>query len=179
MPETTVTAWPIRTIPLTILDQSIDLSILRLHAPSRNTIQLLGVAFDCAWPVEANTAVGDDVCILWVAPTAWAIVGLGAVEVELRVARACRNTLYHLADLAPAYALFDISGVHARGIFEKSCPLDLHPRTMPPGRCAQTAFAQVKALVQSRRSGFRVYIDSSLKAYMRHWLSDAAQEYLT
>lgn len=179
MPEITATTWPIRTIPLAILDQSVDVSILRLFAPSSCTIQLLGGAFDCSWPIEPNTTAGDDVCVLWLGPTEWVIVGLAAIEVESRIVRACHDTLYHLADLAPAYAVFDISGVHARNFVEKSCPLDLHARTMPYGRCAQTVFAQVKALIQSKRSGFCVYVDSSLKAYMRHWLIDAAQEYLT
>ena len=63
-------------------------------------------------------------------------------------------------------------------VLQKSSPYDFHSRNVPPGRCAQTAFAKATALVAAKERGaFDLFLRRSYADYLKGWIEDAATEY--
>jgi len=169
-----------RYTSLKITQRSVAVSIVRIRNPTSIHLRALGEEFERDWPVVPNTAVGTPDSVLWLGPQEWAVTLLDSRIVEARVASACHNALWDVSDMSPGYALFEISGAAARSVMAKSCPLDLHPRVFCGGRCAQTVFAQVAAIVHQPQHEPRycVYFDVGLTHYVQRWLAEASAEYL-
>lgn len=166
----------IRSESLDITRRCVTISIVRLRHPTPVQTRALGELFHCEWPAIPNTAAGSPDSVLWLSPHEWAVTGVDPEIVVTNVARACGATLHQVSDMSSGYALFEISGAHARSVMAKSCSLDFHPRKFSSGRCAQTIFAQVAALIHQPGAEPRycVYAEESLTHYLRTWLSDAA-----
>ena len=74
-----------------------------------------------------------------------------------------------------------VTGPRAHDLLAHGCPLDLHPRTFGPGRCAQTTLGRTQIVLVARdepRAGFWVLVRSSFAGYLTDWLLDAATEYV-
>ena len=76
-----------------------------------------------------------------------------------------------------------VAGPSAREVLAKGCPLDLHPRSFPPARCAQSLLAKAAVLIHliddvpARGPSFDVYVARSFAHYLWTWLEDAGREY--
>jgi sarcosine oxidase, subunit gamma len=101
-----------------------------------------------------------------------------------------------IVDVSASRATLLLAGPRARDVLQKGCTLDLHPRSFPVGRCAQTTFARDHALVWAATGadqglgraggaagdgpGDPVYLllfRASFADYFADWLVDAAAEY--
>ncbi len=78
-------------------------------------------------------------------------------------------------DVSDAHAVLDLSGPLAREVLAGGCPLDLHPRALPPGHCARTTLAGVAVVVQSLDGGaLRLFVAPSVMRWCVAWLLDHA-----
>lgn len=171
-------AWTLAAPGLAIVEQRLQVNVLRIRRPDEAVILALGEAFELPWPATPNTVAGDALRIAWLAPGEWMLMG-AAERVGERVSRACEGRLHHLSAVGAGYRLWRIEGAHARDMLAKGTTLDTHPRVFRHGHCAQTGFAQVHALLIPGRAGddFDLIGDASFADYIRTWFSDAAMEF--
>jgi sarcosine oxidase subunit gamma len=143
-------------------------------------------AIGLAPPGEPNTVAGppdlaEGPRMLWLGPDEWLVVAAGASETDLAAALASATEGQHAAvvDVSDGRAVIAISGRDARDLLAKGCPLDLHPTSFAPGRCAQTLIAHAHVIVHRVDDGSRyeVYVHGSFADYLWRWLEDAAREY--
>lgn len=138
----------------------------------------LGVAL----PLEPNTvSAGEGVTVLWLGPDEWLVVtapGEGAaLNRALDVGVAPHGGIAtHVTD---SRAVIGVSGPRARDVLAMGCPLDLHPQSFGPGRCAQSLVAKASVLIHQRDDGpsYDLYVGRSFATYLWRWLEDAAHEY--
>ena len=134
----------------------------------------LGIAL----PDGPDDTRADGRVVLRIAPRRWWLVEdqEGAAETALVGALAGRAAL---TDLSHARTVVRLGGAAGRSVLAKLCRIDLHPRALPPGRIAQTALAQVPALIHARddEPGFDLYLPRSLAASAVASLIDAAEEF--
>jgi sarcosine oxidase subunit gamma len=135
-----------------------------------------------ALPVAANTvSEGEGVTVLWLGPDEWLVVtpsGEGVALGRALDAGVARHggIATHVTD---SRAVIGVSGPRARDVLAKGCPLDLHPGSFGPGRCAQSLVAKASVLVHQRDDGpgYDLYVGRSFTTYLWRWLADAAHEY--
>lgn len=139
---------------------------------------VLGVAL----PTEPNTvAENGDVTVFWLAPTEWFVrTGAGGERdliARLEDALAGQHTATN--DVTGNFTTVELSGPHARDVLEKGCTLDLHPRALAPGQCAQTLLSHAGILIRPAPDGraFELVVRRSFADYTFVWLEDAAVEY--
>ena len=122
-----------------------------------------------------------DVSVLWLGPDEWLVVTadrrVARIEGALRDALAGRRVA--LTDVSHSRTIFTVSGPEARAVLAKGCPLDLHPRTFGPGRCAQSRLAKCQVLIHQTHAvpTFDIYVNRSFSQYAWTWLEDAAREF--
>ena len=164
---------------VTFRQTTLAVCILRLKFPAGHEPEALGREFGVNWPIAPNTtAAGEGVKVLWLGPSEWVIEHLPATEVIARAARACGDTLHHVAEVSEGRVVFELEGPKAREVLSKGCSLDLHPRVFGAGQCAQTLLHHANILLEASGSDrFRFYTDRSLAGWMSAWLADATLEY--
>jgi len=133
-------------------------------------------------PPEPNTiasAAGTTIC--WLGPDEWLIVtaagGQGAAEAALN--SALDGLHASIVDTTDARTTIRIHGAHARDVLAKGCPMDLHPRSFGPGRCAQTLIAKADVLIHQLDDAptYDIYVLCSFARYLWDWLVDASLEF--
>ena len=136
----------------------------------------------CALPLDANRFVdADDVRACWLGPNEWLVMCDGANEAaragELR--RVLYGQFAAVTEIGSGQTIIGVSGVRARDVIAKGCPLDLHPRVFGPGRVAQTYIARsgVTLLQTSAAPSFDLIVRRSFADYLWSWITDAAAEY--
>jgi len=141
--------------------------------------------FGVTLPVQANTVNTDGTGIaLWTGPDEWLLIHASAEDRE-RVAdleRAAAGRHVSIVDVSSAQTVIYISGEGARDVLARGCPLDLHPRELPPGRCAQTHFGHIPITIWLDNSKpdpegdpwFNVVVRRSFADYLWRLLDDAA-----
>ena len=120
-------------------------------------------------PTEPNASARDaGSALLWAGPRSWLYVtGAGASRGDFDVARAALNDAGGaLFDLSASYVAWRVSGTAASRVLNRGCPLDLHPRSFPPGCCAQSLLGHINALFYrpDERATFIVAVARSLAA---------------
>lgn len=114
--------------------------------------------------VAPNERRGDAPYWLWLAPDRALLIGAAAPPAGFA------------SDVTDGLATFEIAGPRAAEIVAMGCTLDPHGPILAPGRCAQTTFAGVKAVLYAHgtRGTFRLHADRSLAAYLLEWFTQAA-----
>jgi sarcosine oxidase subunit gamma len=106
--------------------------------------------------------------VLWLGARSWLFVGgPGAARADFDVARVALNDADGaLFDLSASHAAWTVAGAAALRVLNRSCPLDLHARAFPPGRCAQSLLGHINALFYrpDERAAFIVVVARSLAA---------------
>ena len=103
----------------------------------------VGSVLGVSLPTEPNTVTETGVCqISWVGPDEWLIYTADGAQTPLqeRLRTALEGIHSAVVDVSDYYTIIRISGVRARDVLAKGCPLDLHPRVFGPGRCAGSLF---------------------------------------
>lgn len=120
----------------------------------------LAAQFYVSCDQTANTRRGEDPYTLWLAPDRALQVG-GAPPPGF------------VSDMSDGLAIFEITGPRAGEIVAMGCTLD--HALLAPGRCAQTVFAGVKAIIYSfGQVAFRIHVERQLATFTLQWLTQAA-----
>jgi sarcosine oxidase, subunit gamma len=138
-----------------------------------------GLALGAPLPEPGAATAADEVDVLWLGPDEWLLVGPPGVRHEMaaRLRRAIGAEHGCVVDTSAARTAILVAGSSARDILAHGCPLDLHPRAFPPGRCAGTLLARERVVLHARPDGIVVLVRTSAARYLADWLLDAATEY--
>jgi sarcosine oxidase subunit gamma len=132
-------------------------------------------------PVEANTVVGDERKIFWLAPDEWMLVGSDAemAGIARELTAKLENRHASVNDVSGGQVSYRLRGDNARRLLAKGCTLDLHPDIFGPGQCAQTGLAKAGVLIRplAGNAGFDLIVRRSFADYLWQWLLRAGREY--
>ncbi len=155
---------------------------LRGDAKSREFLEASQKCLAMNLPVEPNTVLENrDLAAFWLGPDEWLLQTPpgqgGGIAGELR--DALHDLFVAVTDLSSAQTVLRISGHHAVDVLSKGCSLDLHPKALGRGRCAQTLVAKTMVLIRplEESSSFDLTVRRSFAEYAVLWLRDAAEEY--
>jgi sarcosine oxidase, subunit gamma len=134
----------------------------------------LGFPLDAmGFPLEPNTTASTSWRdTLWLGPDEWLVVAesdqpeLLAEQLEEELGRALARVHHSIVDVSAARAIFDLRGPARLERLAIACPLDLHPRSWGPGRCAQTVFGGAPVLLHERPDATRVFVRPSFASYV-------------
>ena len=133
-------------------------------------------------PTEPNTvAANGDLFALWLGPDEWHIVTPPAAQTALMGSLEAAFDGMHVAvtDVTGGQTVISVTGLRARDVLAKGCPLDLHPRVFKSADCAQTLLAKANVLIHCVNDSptFELIVRRSFAEYTALWLHDAALEY--
>jgi sarcosine oxidase subunit gamma len=170
--------WALNAAGLAIAETPLSICVLRVRAPDAPLFEALGRALGCQWPSEPNTATGETPFVAWLGPAEWAIFA-PAEQIASTITQTCSGRVHQLVDLSAGRRLWRVEGPQARAVVAMACSLDLHPRAFGPGRCAQSLFADIAALIisQDENRAFDIVADASFAGHLRAWFSDASREF--
>jgi sarcosine oxidase, subunit gamma len=159
---------------------------LRGDPHDRAFMTAVGRVLDLLLPSEPCTsAARDQTCALWLGPDEWLVTcpEPEAAGLAGSLREALTDVHAAITDVTDGRVTFRLAGPSVRDVLAKGCPLDLHPRTFPPGACAQSLLAKASVLIHllddDREQGpsFDVYVARSFAHYLWTWLEDAGREY--
>jgi sarcosine oxidase subunit gamma len=150
-------------------------------APGGLAARAVEAALGTALPGPNAGARAADLDVLWLGPDEWLVVGPSGEQaaVEARIAAAVEGAHATVVDGSAQRTVIAVGGSAARAVLSKGCPLDLHPRSFGPGRCAQTLLARTGVIVLQRSDEptYWLFVRSSFAEYLAAWLLDAGAEY--
>jgi len=156
--------------------------LLRIHGSEQAASSSLQQALDISLPLVPNTTSDGGPLVIWLGCSRWMIVceDTEVEQLSQRIRHALTSTVCIVAECSDSRIVFRISGKHTRALMEKCCALDLHPDRFSPGRCSQTLFARIPALIHQidTSPSFDLYVDTSLAVYAWRYLVDASSEFL-
>ena len=179
------------TAELRLLAQPVQVGLQ--VAPGSPAAHALEQALGVALPATANTVASvESRDVLWLGPEEWLVIESGSdattagaatgvaagatLEANLRAAVG-GDGWAAIVDLSANRSAFELAGAGAVEVLASVCGLDLHPRSFPAGRCAQTLLAAAPVILQRLASGpqprFRILVRPSLARYVQDWLADA------
>lgn len=140
--------------------------------------QVLGTAL----PLTPNTvAEGQSLLVAWLGPNEWLVMSEPDARDDLAadLRTALGDVHSAVTDVTGGQTVIALHGEHAAEVLAKGSPLDLHPRVLGAGRCAQTVVAKSAAFIRVIEPGeaFEVVVRRSFADYLWQWLRDAAGEY--
>ncbi|MFM7274232.1 MAG: sarcosine oxidase subunit gamma [Gammaproteobacteria bacterium] len=101
-------------------------------------------------PLEPNTvATAGTRRMAWLGPSEWLLTVPAGEEAALRAALEAALAGQHAAvvDVTDGNTVIVLEGEDATEILCGECPLDLHPRAFPVGRCAQTLLGKSNVMI--------------------------------
>jgi sarcosine oxidase subunit gamma len=133
-------------------------------------------------PLEPNRVASmRSLRTLWLGPDEWLVTSPEGTAPELmaRLTRALAGRHAAVIDLSASRAVIEITGSRARDLLEKGSGLDLHPRALGPGCCAQTLFAKLPVIIDQLSAAplYRLFVRRSAARWLTEWLIDAALEF--
>jgi sarcosine oxidase subunit gamma len=176
-----------------------DAGVQLTELPGRALINVRGDISDAAFKVALKKAVGAEPPatagtvsgrasgpgILWLGPNEWLVSGEPGSEQAMveTLGKALAGQFAAVTDVSEGRAVIRLEGKNARDVLSKGCPLDLHPKALGPGNCAQTILGRSDMLLHCFSAGrgkaeaFHVYVGRSFAEYAWTWLEDAGREY--
>jgi sarcosine oxidase subunit gamma len=159
-----------------------EIAMLRADPGNPSLEQALEQLTGCSLPLTANTVAENEAySVWWLGPDEWLIhskqVQTPTIEHGFHPLAASRFVVS--VDVSSGYTTFEIGGQHARDVLQKGCPLDLHPRVMQIGQCAQSHY--FKAGVMLRPVSAKCYelvVRRSFADYFYRIMLTAADEFL-
>jgi sarcosine oxidase, subunit gamma len=154
---------------------------LRLDQRDKGARDAAELALVVALPEAGRSVIGAAGSVLWLGPDEFLIVTEPEREtaVAASLLGALRGRRAAVIDISDSRTIIALSGFHARDVLAKGCGIDLHPRSLAPGQCAQTFLAKARiALYQlDDAPTYHILIERSLAEYLWLWLADAAAEF--
>lgn len=128
--------------------------------------------------VAANAP--SELRIYWLGPDEWLLADFGADADWMPPALAAGVVV----DVTGGYLAWRLTGPRANELLRQASSYDTHPRAFAPGRCAQTVFAKITALIAAdgnpetdEGSTFDLIVRRSYNDYVQKYLAAAAAEY--
>ncbi|MDA3646809.1 sarcosine oxidase subunit gamma [Saccharopolyspora indica] len=155
---------------------------LRVH-PGSPAVARIEHALNLALPHhEPNLVSGDETAAaLWLGPDEWLLIGPDGRAPTLlpALAEALADSLGSTVDVSASRTALRLSGPRSRDVLEKLCSLDLHPRSFPPTRCAQTLVGRTQAILWhlDHEPTYRLLVRNSYAPYLADLLLDAMHEF--
>lgn len=130
-------------------------------------------------PLTPNTcSAGAAFSTLWLGPDEWLVTAdTDRTASTCALLRAALKGVHHaVTDVSSNRTIMEIAGADARAVLAKGASLDLHSSQFGPLMCAQTLIAKAPVILVCPGAGdaLRVYVRSSLAAYLATWVLDAA-----
>ena len=159
---------------------------LRGDPGDRAFMAAVGRCLDMLLPTEAcSSATQNSVTVLWLGPDQWLVTCPASDTVFFisTLREALGDIHCALTDVTDGRVALRLAGPNARDVLEKGCPLDLHPRAFPAGRCAQSLLAKASVLIHlalddpQAGASFDLHVARSFSHYLFAWLEDAGREY--
>lgn len=156
---------------------------LAMDAADQMLSARLGEVAGVALPETANTGhTQDRRTALWTGPGTWLLVALdgdaaAALEAALRGVEGARSVA--AVDLSQGRTVVRMEGPAAARVLAKGCAIDLHPRRLLAGDCAQTNLGAIPVLIHAVDDGpcFDLFVARSYAVSAWQWLTDAAAEF--
>lgn len=159
-----------------------DVSLFNLRldpdAPAlAEAVRALGVEL----PLRPNTvAQGRGVLAMWLAPDEWLLraEGAGRSDWAARIEAALAGRWFAVTEQTSGHSVVQLHGPGARDVLNAGCPLDLHPRALTLGQCAQSHFFKTGVLLRpldEQGEGWELIVRRSFADYAVRMLMDAMQ----
>ena len=132
-----------------------------------------------AIPDRRGIETGDDHAVAWMSPDELLLLcpHARAAETVASLSKALAKDHALAVDVSDARAFFELSGLHARDVLAKLCPMDMAPSAFGPGQIRRTRMAQVPAAIWlSDEDSFRIICVRSVAQYVFDLLCVAAQD---
>ena len=114
--------------------------------------------------------------IYWLGPDEWLLADFGAAA-DWAVPALADGVV---VDVTGGYVAWRLTGPRANELLRQASSYDTHPRAFPPGRCTQTVFAKMTALISAepgKGATFDLIVRRSYGDYAQKYLAAAAAEY--
>ncbi|WP_431824346.1 sarcosine oxidase subunit gamma [Burkholderia sp. F1] len=133
----------------------------------------------CRPPAAPNTvARAAEYDVLWLGPDEWLARSNGPVQagvLEAALAEAVQGSYAAAVDVGSGYTVVEVSGERVREVLARGCPLDLHPRQLKAGQCAQSHYFKAGVvLVPTGDDTFEIVVRRSFADYFIRIMLDAA-----
>jgi sarcosine oxidase, subunit gamma len=155
-----------------------DLVNLRGDAADPAFVEAVERACGCLLPVRPNTTARGETCdLLWLGPDEWLVRSREPQPAGFEAALAATLTgqFASAVDVGSGYTVLDLSGAKVRDVLARGCPLDLHPRLLAPGQCAQSHYFKASiVLVPVSGDAYEVIVRRSFADYFVRIMLDAA-----
>ncbi len=151
--------------------------------PGSESARALEAALGLELPAGHGLVTGDPSArhVLWLSPDEFLVVDLSAEQspgVGESWERALDGLPGQVVDLSANRTTLLLEGPSARGVLEKGCPADLHPRAFPVGAAVVTSVGPVPVILHRfEELGFRLYPRASFADFTVRWLVDAMEEF--
>ncbi len=182
MAETTQRRLPLAKVrhePSSALQLAERTGLTLIHLSGRpermDFLEAIRSALGVDLPLAPNTSArSGDLALFWLGPGRWLIESErgGGADLEMRL-RDAQPPGAAIADVSSGRAVIRVSGEAARRTLAADCPVDLHPRSFPPGTVVQTMLAGMSAMLHARpdRDGFDIYVARSYAVAAWEWLA--------
>jgi sarcosine oxidase, subunit gamma len=131
----------------------------------------------CRPPAKPNTVARGNGCdVLWLGPDEWLVRSNPQPAVlSAKLASALAGQFASAVDVGSGYTVLMASGTKVRDLLARGCPLDLHPRVLAPGQCAQSHFFKAAiVLVPVGDDSYELVVRRSFADYFVQIMLDAA-----
>lgn len=132
--------------PLMVTQDLKTIVNLRGDANDPAFVEAVQQALGLALPVKAcSTLANADLRVVWAGPDDWFVIGEAGQEASImnRLQSALTGQHCAVTDVSSGYFVVSLAGARAREVLQQGCPLDLHWRSIQPGRAAGSHFFKV------------------------------------
>lgn len=155
-----------------------DLVNLRGDAADGAFVEAVQHVTGCGLPVQPNTTARGEACdVLWLGPDEWLVRSREPqpARFEAALATALAGQFASAVDVGSGFTVLELTGTQVRDVLARGCPLDLHPRLLAPGQCAQSHYFKASiVLVPVSGEAYEVIVRRSFADYFVRILLDAA-----
>ncbi|WJF91544.1 sarcosine oxidase subunit gamma [Paraburkholderia bonniea] len=156
----------------------VDLVLVRGDAADAAFVQALESVTGCRPSLKPNSVTrGATYDALWLGPDEWLVRShqpqRATLESALRAALA--GQFAAVVDAGSGYTVLELSGSRVREVLARGCPLDLHPRVLAPGQCAQSHYFKASiVLVPMPGDCYELIVRRSFADYLCQMMLDAS-----
>jgi len=156
--------------------------LAKVNLRGRPVVAAVKQAVGVDLPTEPNTvAEGNSLVALWLGPREWLLVGPANAERPMieALGEALAGQSVGIVDVTEGRTVLRLSGPMVRDVLSMGCPLDLHPRSFGPARCAQSFLARSPIILHQvdAAPAFDVFVERSQSDYLLRWFETAAAPY--
>ncbi|KAB0623544.1 sarcosine oxidase subunit gamma [Castellaniella defragrans] len=157
----------------------VGLANLRADPGSGAILDALRSGLGLDLPLVPNTvAQGRDAMALWLGPDEWLLRAPSGAPADLaaHVEAALAGHWFAVTDQTSGHSVVRLRGPGARDVLNAGCPLDLHPRVLTLGQCAQSHFFKASVLLRpldGHGDGWELIVRRSFADYVVRMLLDA------